>query len=200
MSAEGFTSLDLPVLDTRPSAAVEAEQRRGFAAGYAAGQRQAHQEASAAREVAGREHEALLVDTRARAHVALGVLGDAHQQMLERTASLARQDEDQVFALAIELAETLLSAELSDPVRSAQYALSRAAAACDDLAEVTVMVSTRDFETMQARGAEPEGVTVHAAADLAPGDVVVSHPDGLVNLRVADAIARVRADLFGADE
>ncbi len=98
--------------------------------------------------------------------------------------------------LAVELAETILAAEISESTRSALAALSRARAslAPDDAA--VVVLSPRDLATLDRLGAErPEGARFEASAELAPGDAVVRFRDGEVDLRVATALARARATL-----
>lgn len=179
----------------------EAARRRGYAEGHAEGIRAARVEAETAAAEATASRRAADDAAAVVAASAATALDAAATALTESADRLAALDVAQVQALAVELAEAILERELSDDVRSALTTVARVDATIADVdaAASVVVVSTRDFSTLQRLGAHPDGVQLEASADLAPGDAVVRLPDGAVDLRVGAALERVRTALGKVD-
>lgn len=192
-----FTPLTLPRLGKGEgeSAQYEAARRRGHSTGYAEGMRLAAQEARAAEDAAQQrraEQSRIQAEATSRALDALAMAKDTFDA---RARELTHLTEDRVTALAVELAEAILGAELSDPVQAALNAASRAAREAVSRADAVVILNPGDLATLDSLGELPEQVTFESDPTIAPGDSAVRLPDGEVDLRVSTAVARVRETL-----
>ena len=167
---------------------------RGHATGYAEGMRAAGEEA--ARTAAQVEEQRAEQDRAlaATVAVALGAVSQAKDAFEERAEALAQLSEARVVELAVDLVETILGAELSDPVRAALTAASRAAAVAQDEEGAVVVLNPGDLTLLGAAG-RLDGIAYEAADDIAPGDAAVRLPDGEVDLRVTTALQRVRDEV-----
>jgi flagellar assembly protein FliH len=200
MSPETFVRREIPRLSA-PADGRERERarRQGHALGYAEGLRIAAQEARAEAERAEAERRAAVAHDAAAASRARAAVEEAAASLRERTGRIAEVAEERIWALAVELAETILECELSDRVRAARTALTRAEnAVAAAETDAVVILSDADAETLDRLGERPQGIAVEASGALASGDAVVHVPDGEVDLRVAAALARARAALAEA--
>lgn len=195
MSTDAFVRREIPRL-SGPADHRERERarREGHALGFAQGLRDAAVQAR-------REAERVDAERRAAAEAAAAAMTASRTAVEAAAASLtARIDdlaalaEQRVWELAVELAETILERELSDPVRAARTALARAERAAD-AADAVIVLSETDAAILDELGERPTTLTVETSASLRPGDAVVHVPDGQVDLRVNDALARARAAL-----
>lgn len=193
MSTDAFAPAAFPRLRA-PGAGDDHDRarRQGFAAGHAEGYRAGlvEAEAQAAREVAMRAER----DAAAREEIdaALRAVGAAADALHARTAELTASDERRLLANAIQLAEMILTGELRDGETSAQAAVRRALAAHDPRESREVRVSAADLRTLESLGVLPAAVTLVADDALASGDAVVRLDDGVIDARIAAALARAR--------
>ncbi|HET7486343.1 MAG TPA: FliH/SctL family protein [Acidimicrobiales bacterium] len=162
------------------AAALEAELRAGFQAGYEEGLRAAHDEMAA-------QHAALA----ARAAALLRSLGAAAAALEARTLAELGSVEDAIVAGAIELAEAVLGRELAGD-RAAADAVARALALAPRNVEVTVYVHPGDLAVLDASGV-PANVTLAADAGLAPGGCTAEVGDCTIDARIPEALDRARA-------
>lgn len=201
MSPETFVRREIPRLGA-PADARERERarRQGHALGYAEGLRLAAQQARVEAERAETARTAARATDAEAAARACAAVEAAAASLRERTDRIADLATERIWALAVELAETILETELSDPTRAARTALVRAgnAVAAAETADAVVILSDTDAETLDRLGERPQGLAVESSASLSPGDAVVHVPDGEVDLRVAAALARARAALAEA--
>lgn len=197
MSPDAFSPLAIPRL-SGPAEHTERERarQRGHAMGYAEGMRAAGEAAAREADRAARERRAQHEELRTAAAAAFSALERAAASFTERADAVAALCEDHVMRLAVELAETILAAEVAEATRSALTASSRALGIRAPGDEATVVLSPRDLATLDRLGAErPDGTRFEASPELSPGDAVVRLRDGEVDLRVATALARARAAL-----
>jgi len=197
MSRDGFAAVAFPQVGKATTVdEYEAVRRRAHATGYAEGMRKAAEEARAAEDAAVQrraEQSRIYADAVSRA---LDGMHTSKDTLDEKARSLAHVAEDRVIALAVELAEAILGAELSDPVQAALNAASRAAREAVSLTDAVVTLNPGDLATLDGLGELPGNVTFESDPTIAPGDSAVRLPDGEVDLRVTTAIARVK-DLIG---
>lgn len=195
MSTDAFVRHEIPRL-SGPADHRERERarREGHALGFAQGLRDAAvqarrdaERADAERRAAAEAEAAAMVATRAAVEAAAASLA-------VRMDALSALAEERVWELAVELAETILDRELSDPVRAARTALARAERAADAV-DAVIVLSPADAAVLDGLGERPTTLTVETSAALSPGDAVVHVPDGQIDLRVNDALARARAAL-----
>lgn len=195
MSLETFTRIEVPRLSGPVEHDVrERARQRGHAAGYADGMRAAHDEARRDAERAHDDRRRVEADDRRTVAAAVDALASAAADYSARADELADLTARRVQQLAVDLAETILERELSDPTRAALTAATRAGRASADDAAAIVQVHPDDAATL-ARLDAGAGLTLEASPDLTRGDAVVRLPDGQIDLRVAAALARVRAVL-----
>lgn len=170
----------------------EEARRRGYTAGYADGRQKADAEA---REAAASADALRAAQAQAHAEAvsrALAALTTAQESYATSAASLAGVTEDKVIALAVELAEAIIGAELSDTVQAALNAAARSSRVAVSHPSAVVALNPGDLSVLDGLGELPETVTFESSVEIAPGDSAVHLPDGEVDLRVSTAIARVR--------
>lgn len=205
MFESAFTPLVVPRVGETPiDVRNEADRARtrGYADGFAEGRRVALDEGraqQAAQELRAQElHEAFLHERGS----ALRALASAQTALGQRIDALSTLGADRIEQLAVELAESILGAELSDPARSAAHALRRALAQMPADRWTKVSFSVRDADVLDAGTAIAEqlhGVRFTASDDVDLGGAIVEIEDGAVDTRVAQAMARASAALRGED-
>lgn len=163
-------------------AAVEAELRAGYEAGFAEGLRAAQQEAAA-------QHAVLA----ARAASLLRSLGRAVEALEARTVAELGAVEDAIVAGALALAEAVVGREAAG-ARGAADAVARALALAPRTVEVTVRLHPDDFALLDAGGV-PAGVTFAADQAVARGGCVAEAGDCTVDARLPEALERAREAL-----
>ncbi|WP_193311470.1 FliH/SctL family protein [Georgenia satyanarayanai] len=195
-----------PLHASRPEAAsVAAGYSSGYTAGWSAGARAAAQDAEEQRRRAAEELADLAQQAATAAQEALGVLAQAAEAARRRSAPVLSEAQDALTRAAVDLAETVLGAELRDGEASAQSALRRALSVRDeglvrvrlnpeDLAHVTATLSSLPGELHV-----PAGVELVADHDLGRGDAVSELEEGYLDARVGAALSRVR-DALGVTE
>ncbi|SDQ50512.1 FliH/SctL family protein [Microbacterium sp. cf332] len=212
MSSDAFTRLEIPRL-SGPALDHERDRARarGHAAGYAEGMRLAA--ARAERDAAERAEQRRRADDHDRARVAgtVAALEAAVARFDAHAAALTAPSVAEMHTRAVELAETIVEHELSDPVRSAITVATRVenalAGASDEVADLVaagaspvVRLSPRDAEAVADSAASGVAtiagvVVIESDPSLAPGEAIVRLADGAVDLRVAAAFARARRAL-----
>jgi flagellar assembly protein FliH len=177
---------------------VEHEYAKARAAGYAAGWSQGAQAAqeSIRREVD--EHRAQLTAAldaeRHRLSAATQALQDAADQMRRINVPAVEQHVETVLSAALQLAAAVLTHEPLASTSPGTDAIHRAMAAAPELNAARIRLSTQDAATL--RDADlPQGVTVVADPALQPGDSVVEHATGTVEVLLETALQRARAVL-----
>ena len=144
-----------------------------------------------------REHRAAYLAQCDSALSAVRASSDALDQRIGELSALAT---DRIEELALELATTILAAELSEPARSASHALHRA------LVEVPVDRWTRvTFSPQDAAVLREEtdavatlnGVDLVESASVDRGGAIVEVEHGAVDTRISQALARAAAALRG---
>ncbi|RZI94935.1 MAG: hypothetical protein EOO67_03630 [Microbacterium sp.] len=195
--ADAFVRREIPRLAGASDARErERARRQGHALGYAEGLRAAAAQAELATERAEAERRAARAadaHTVDRARLAVEIAAVSLKGKVDAITEVA---EEKIWALAIELAETILERELSDPVRAARTALARAENAVGGAAEAVVIISDVDLATLDALDARPRsegtGLRIESSAGLSSGDAVVHVGDGQVDLQVRAALRRAR--------
>jgi flagellar assembly protein FliH len=193
MSADVFSPAVFPRFrDADAEAAHQRERERGFAEGHAEGFRAgvAQAAAEAARAEAARAaSEAALRRDVAEAMAALGAAADA---LTARARELTAASERDLSARAVELAELILAAELSQPGAAAAAAVRRALDAHDPQDVRAVRLSPADVLALDAQGGLPDDIAVTADGALLPGDAIVVVDEGFVDARIGAALERAR--------
>lgn len=193
MSADVFSPASFPRLrDADAEALRERERERGYADGHAEGFRAglARVEAEAARADAARA----AADAALRRDVgsAVTALQTAAARLTARARELTAASERDVSARAVDLAELIVSAELSEPGVAAVAAVRRALSAHDADDVRAIRLSPDDVLALDAQGGLPEDIQVTADAALMPGDAIVVVDDGFVDARIGAALDRAR--------
>lgn len=201
-----FTPLVVPRVGETPidiRSETDRARTRGYAEGFAEGRRIALDEAQlqqTAQQERMQELRELYLHERGSAMRALGAAQNALEQ---RVAELSGLTADRIEELAVDLATTILGAELSDPARSAAHALRRA------LTEIPVGRWTRvafsEQDTLMlladAQTIEPlEGVEITASNVVDPGGAIVEIENGAVDTRIVESLARVASVLRRDDD
>jgi len=178
-----------------PDGAARAE---GFAAGYAAGAREAARRASDAARA--RAATAAVVDERRAAEHArlVAALDAAADAVRAAHAPVLAAVDEQLHAAALELARAVLGVELAEGDHAARAALARVLGVPHLPARLTVRLHPDDVAALVAAGtALPDGVDLAGDASLARGDAVAQYADGVLDARLAAALARAEAALRG---
>lgn len=201
-----FTPLVVPRVGETPTDVRDEAARartRGYAEGFAEGRRIALDEARV-RQTADAERLQQERDAHAvRYSSALAAFEDARSALADRVATASALSADRIEELAVELAVTILGAELSDPARSAAHALRRALAEMPVDRWTRVAVHPRDGEILRADAdavAALHGVEMVDDASVSPGGAIVQIADGAVDVRIAEALRRAGAALRGGDD
>lgn len=170
---------------------------KGFSSGWAAGQKRASREAAQERTIinddARRAEEA-----RTEAYVdAMDEIQAIADAVASRDNLVVEEMKAALMAAAVDLAEALLGAELSDAPTRAKAALKRALSMNDPKDIVKVNMNPQDVETLTSLGVECP-VELVPDPELDPGDAVAYMPEGLLDARLTTAMARAREALATA--
>jgi flagellar assembly protein FliH len=192
-------STEVPV----PPELVEQTLAAARAAGYAEGWAQGQREAKAAAEVAAAQARAATAEfEQARAEAldrALTAVLAAADRLSQQAVPVAAELTDQVLHGAVELAETLVGRALADSTEPGLDALRRALAMAPDTGTLTVRLHPDDLASLGAPDGEYTvgGRTVLLVPDpaLSPGDAIADQGTTTIDARLAEAVARVRAEL-----
>ncbi|MFT0847532.1 FliH/SctL family protein [Actinomycetaceae bacterium L2_0104] len=221
MSSDPVDSTPRPVRFSTVPGGASAKARGyadGYAHGWAAGARAATEQAERERDAWSGELAREKAALAARVERALAVLGAAAHAARTRLAPVLEQSQETLAAGAVELAEVVLAAELSDHGVAVRSALSRAFQLEGPDRVVCVRLNPQDLAALEAmrelegaqgtpqgmpqgtNGAEdslriPDDVELTADASLAPGDAMSELPEGMLDARIALAFARVREEL-----
>ena len=172
-------------------------QAQGHAAGYVEGLRLAAIDAALLADAA----EAARLDARfvaeARIERMVELLSAAAAALEARTVPVVREVEHTLVVTALELAEAVLSRELSNADTSAQRALERAIDQPTQVDVQGVRMHPDDLATLGAATDQVTGVTFHPDATLSPGDAVIDFTDGYLDARVSTAFDRAKTALLG---
>lgn len=198
-----FTPLVMPRVGEPPvDLRGEAEQARarGYAEGFAEGLRRARDESAHRAELAERDQREKTERYLHQRGSALQALAAARAALDTRADGLRALAVDELEQLALELATTILGAELSDPARAAAHAVRRAVAEMPVERWTRVVLNEQDARTVRADG-ELTGtladVEVVGSPTVDAGGALVEIEDGAVDTRIIEALRRVRAALEG---
>ena len=185
-----------PPLDLRTE--TDRARARGYADGYAEGLRRARDEAAIQTVHAERRERELTETYLHQRGSALRALDAARDALDARTESVRAVAVETLEQLAVELAETILGTEVSDPARSAALAVRRAVEATPVDRWTTVFLSEQDAPIVEAdddlRGLMA-GIEVVASSAVDPGGALVEIEDGEVDTRIVHALRRAQAEL-----
>ncbi|KQS08009.1 hypothetical protein ASG04_12730 [Curtobacterium sp. Leaf183] len=215
MTDTTFAPLAFPVVaDTGMQHRVASAEVRGHAAGYAAGLRAAHAETEALRAELDAVHTRRTAQLESESARRLAVLGAMTDALVARTVPVLESAEQSVVEAAMELAEAAVGYAIraSRPVSAdgpgpdgtaddgredrvgsgAEATVRRALALVDHAVAIAVRLSPADAAAV-AHLALP--VAVRADPALSDGDAVVDLPDGVLDARIATALARAKVAL-----
>lgn len=190
---------------TFPSLPATAQQEQadadsraaGHAAGYAAGLRAAGAELAGQKAALDAEHRAALLHDAARTDRAIVVLTAAALALDSRLLPVVSDAQDAIAVSALDLAETIIGAELANSERSAKAALARALAAVDPATITTIRLNPLDLSVLDENVRAASAVSFTADASLARGDAIADLPLGYLDARITTAVARARAAILG---
>lgn len=196
-----FFPLTFPALATSPEQQrLDADSRSaGLAAGYAAGLRAAGAELAGQRAALDAEHRAALLHNAARTDRAIAVLTAAASALESRLIPVVTEAQDVIAQSALDLAETIIGAQLADGTSSAKAALGRALAVVDPTTITTVRLHPLDLAVLDDALRAASGVSFTQDASLARGDAIAELPLGYLDARIGTAVARARAAILGDD-
>lgn len=199
-----FLPLTFPSLPaTLQQHRADADSRAaGQAAGYAAGLRAAGAELAGQKAALDAEHRAALLHDRARTDRVIALLTAAALALDSRLLPVVTEAQDAIAASALDLAETIIGAELADGERSAAAALARALAVVDPAEIKTIRMNPLDLSVLQSgvldeMGQSASAVSFTADASIARGDAIADLPLGFLDARIATAVARARTAILG---
>jgi len=192
-------STEVPV----PAELLEKARAGALAAGYAEGWAQGQREARAAAQAAEAEVRAAAEEfANARAAAldrAVGAVLAAADQLSRQSVPVATELADLVLHGAVELAEALVGRALADSSEPGLDALRRVLALTPDTGTVTVRLNPEDLASLGAPTGEyavaGRIVSLYPDPTLSPGDAVAEQGTTTIDARMAEAIARVRAEL-----
>ncbi|MHC5798038.1 FliH/SctL family protein [Lacisediminihabitans sp. FW035] len=194
-----FLPVSFPSLPpTAQQEKADADSRAaGHAAGYAAGLRAAGAELAGQKAALDAEHRAALLHDGARTDRAIAVLSASARALDNRLLPVVTDAQDAIAASALDLAETIIGAELSDGERSAKAALGRALAVVDPATITTIRLNPLDLGVLNETVRAAAGVSFTADASIARGDAIADLPLGYLDARISTAVARARAAILG---
>jgi len=169
----------------------------GHAAGYAAGLRAAGAELAGQKAALDAEHRAALLHDAARTDRAVAVLTACAAALDARLLPVVTDAQEAIAESALDLAETIIGAELADGERSAKAALGRALAVVDPAIIATVRLNPIDLSVLDETVRAAAGVSFTADASIARGDAIADLPLGYLDARIGTAVARARAAILG---
>ena len=192
----------LPVTSAGQRGDVERERAAARAQGYAAGWTHGAQAARAA-VMQGAERHRLAGEAEAAAELdrlrqAVRALTAAAERLENATVPVAAEAADAVLDVALRLAAAVLGHEPMASAAPGRDALRRAMAAPAGTGGLRVRLHPADAETLSTDdldGVAP-GVTVVPDSSLDPGDAVVEHDGGHLDLRLRAALDRAAAVLL----
>ena len=206
MSDPAFTPLVVQRVGETPidvRSETDRARTRGYADGFAEGRRLALDEAERQQHVQQQRMQELQELYLHERGSALRALEAAQALLAQRIDELSMLTADRIEELAVDLATTILGAELSDPARSAAHAVRRAIAEVPVDRWTRVSFSEHDARILQsdAPAIEPlRGVDIVVSHSVDAGGAIVEIEDGAVDMRVDAALARAAAALHGDDE
>lgn len=194
-----FFPLTFPSLPATPKQEqADADSRAaGHAAGYAAGLRAAGAELAGQKAALDAEHRAALLHDGARMDRAIAVLTASALALDSRLLPVVTDAQDAIAASALDLAETIIGAELADGERSAKAALGRALAEVDPATITTIRLNPLDLGVLDETVRTSAGVSFTADASIARGDAIADLPLGYLDARISTAVSRARAAILG---
>ena len=179
-----------PEAAANSNAAKAAGYARGYASGYGAGQRKAA-------EILQAQQEQISAAAAAQAQYAQAQLEDTLNSMYAAVRALEERDglvlselAETLTDVALQIAEAVLGAEITDAGKRARTALRRALAAPEELQVNAVRMNPDDIAALDAAGIQAP-VPIEADMSLAPGDAIALLPEGYLDARITTAVARV---------
>jgi flagellar assembly protein FliH len=193
-AAMGLTGLESPdgfhgMIDAKLVERVMTQAREaGFQTGYAEGITQAQAAADAARAEAER-----------RIARACAAVGAAAGELATRETASVEAVEDEVAAIAFELARAILGRELEVATAPGAAAVARALSLAPPRQPVTVRLHPDDLAVLGDPAALAPGREVIAIPDpsVTPGGCLVESGGALIDARVEPALERVRQAMLG---
>lgn len=201
-----FTPLVVPRVGETPidiRSEADRARTRGYADGFAEGRRLALDEAELAQHAHQQRMQELQELYLHERGSALRALEAAQALLNHRIDEVSLLTADRIEELAVELATTILGAELSDPARSAAHAVRRAIAEMPLDRWTRVSFSEQDVQTLQSDppSIDPlRGIDIVGSHAVDPGGAIVEIEHGAVDTRITEALARAAAAHRGADE
>lgn len=170
---------------------------KGFSSGWAAGQKRATREAEQERNILN-EDARLAEEARTEAYVdAMDEIQAIADAVSSRDALVIEDMKAALMEAAVDLAEALIGAELSDEPTRAKAALKRALSMNDPKDIVKVNMNPQDVATLTSLGVDCP-VQLVPDSELDPGDAVAYMPEGLLDARLTSAVRRAREALVSA--
>lgn len=199
MSTDAFSPVLFPRLDGRADGAEHARARmRGYAEGHAEGFRTGLAEAEAAQRVAAAQQADRDAAAARAVESAISALHTAARSLGERERELTAAASDEVLRCAIELAELILGAELSDAGASATAAARRVLAVADPAEIREVRLHPDDLRTLPTAESDLTAFALVADETLERGDAVATLAHGHIDARIGSALERARRALAEA--
>lgn len=197
MSTDAFAPAAFPRLGGADHRAEqERARRRGYAEGHAAGFRAGTADAAAALRSAAAEQAERETRRAGELTAAVAALHAAAQSLTARVEQLEAAATAQVLSHAIDLAELILAAELSEAGTAAVAAARRALSATEAAAMRSLRVHPDDLRVLAAEAASGVAdLPLVPDESLDRGDAVVVLTHGLIDARVATALDRARRAL-----
>jgi flagellar assembly protein FliH len=196
LSDTSFIALSFPSIDTPDSRRVfQAAQSRGYAAGFAAGSKEASArlaEQTAAIAATARDEASA---ARERADAAVARLNVVIREVQDTVIPLLAEAERALAHSAVALAEAIIGVELRDDADSARAALTRALGHPERSSVSVVRLNPSDLAAVM--DLPIDGVTLVADQTLARGDAIAELPSGFLDARIDAALERARAELRG---
>jgi flagellar assembly protein FliH len=192
----GFTPMTLSPLR---SLVADGEQTRGFvrghSAGYAAGLRAAESDNAARAAELAAEHARALAEIKAQLAVTVASLHAAVDGVHAAVLPVVAEAQDTLVATAMDLAEAVVGAALSDSGFGARAAVARALGEPPATGAFTVRMNPLDLAQLDGQILALAGVSFVADAGLDAGDAMADFESGYLDARISTALARARTAL-----
>lgn len=196
MSTDPFAPAVFPrLIGSADGSERERARVRGYAEGHAEGFRAASAEVTETHRRAEESRRAQDAAAARELDAAVAALHAAAASFATRERELTTATESRVVDAAIELAEIILAAELTDAGASAAAAVRRALAEVDAAAMRELRVHPDDLRTLTRHDGAPNGVALIADPELERGDALVVLEDGHIDARIAAGLHRARRAL-----